>query len=91
MSASYNVIIADTSCLIILDRIGHLDLLKKIFNTITITPEIHEEYGKELPSWIRIKKVRDTERTRLLLATLDLGEASAIALASEENSPLLNY
>jgi predicted nucleic acid-binding protein len=32
-------IISDTSCLILLDKIGELDLLHGLFKTLIITPE----------------------------------------------------
>jgi predicted nucleic acid-binding protein len=31
------IIIADTSCLIVLEKIGHLDLLNQVFGEILIT------------------------------------------------------
>lgn len=49
-----DVIIADTSCLILLDNIGELELLKQLYQRITITPEIAEEFEKKLPDWIKI-------------------------------------
>ena len=39
-----NVIISDTSCLIWLTNIGKLELLKKLYNKIIITPEVLKEY-----------------------------------------------
>lgn len=41
----YNVVIADTSCLIVLDKIGQLDLLYHLFHHIYITPQIADEYN----------------------------------------------
>jgi predicted nucleic acid-binding protein len=38
-------IISDTSCLIILSKIGKFDLLKDIYRQITVTTEIAEEFG----------------------------------------------
>lgn len=39
-------IISDTSCIILLDKIGELEILKKLFGTITTTLEIAEEFGQ---------------------------------------------
>ena len=48
----HKIIISDTSCLIILSKIGELDLLQKLYKTIVTTLEIAEEFGEELPNWI---------------------------------------
>lgn len=83
------IIIADTSCLITLDNIEDLSLLKKIFTNITITPQVADEFGKELASWIEVENVTDVQKIRLLELELDLGEASSIALALEKPNSLL--
>ena len=49
------VVISDTSCLIILDKIGELDLLHKLYGKVFTTPQIAEEFGDELPFWVEIK------------------------------------
>jgi len=41
------IIISDTSCLIILNKIGELALLRQIYNTVTITQDILLEYGEQ--------------------------------------------
>jgi len=46
----YSLIIADTSCLILLEKIDKLELLKDFYSEITITGEIKEEYGEKLPN-----------------------------------------
>jgi predicted nucleic acid-binding protein len=38
-------IIADTSCLILLDNIGELDLLHKLYGTIITTSAVKSEFG----------------------------------------------
>ena len=85
----FNLIIADTSVLIVLSKINRLHILKEIFNSITITPEIHHEFGEELPDWIVIKGINDDKRKRILQLDLDDGEASAIALGLENDDSLL--
>ena len=47
------VVIADASCLILLDKIGYLNLLKSLFSEVFVTQEVIEEYGNPLPSFIR--------------------------------------
>lgn len=89
MLREYNIVIADTSCFILLDKINELELLKKVFSTITTTPEIASEFGKALPDWIRITEVKNSSQVESLQVQVDKGEASAIALALETNSSLI--
>lgn len=83
------VVIADTSCLIILQKINRLMILKDIFQLITITREVAEEYGETLPDWIKIAKPANKRTKKILEMELDRGEASAIALGLEYNDVLL--
>lgn len=83
------IIIADASCLILLDKIGKLKLLKKLFGTITITPEIASEFGSRLPFWIKIRPVADNTLQLFIEKFVDKGEASAITLAKEFRNCLL--
>ena len=82
-------IISDTSCLILLDNIGELDLLKKLFGTITTTSVVKAEFGLPLPKWVEIKEPINTKYQSILEASVDKGEASAIALALEFDDCLL--
>ena len=83
------IIISDTSCLIALERINRLTILKEVFSEITITPEVKSEYGKELPEWFKINQADDETVKLRLEKILDSGEASSIALASELKNCLL--
>lgn len=84
-----NVIISDTSCLILLNNIGELDLLKKLYNKITVTVEVADEFGESIPDWIEIKSASNLQAKRILELQVDYGEASAIALAIEYPECLL--
>jgi predicted nucleic acid-binding protein len=42
----FNIAIPDTSCLILLSKIGELELLNKVFNTVYITEDVSKEYQK---------------------------------------------
>ncbi len=84
-----DVIISDTSCLILLEKIGNLDLLNRIYSTLYVTPHVREEYGKLLPDWIILKKPKNEALQKTLEQTLDLGEASSIALAFENDNVTL--
>ena len=83
------IIISDTSCLIILNKIGELDLLQKVYGQITTTVEIAAEFGDPLPDWIEVVIVKEKDKQRLLEMQIDKGESSAIALALEYSDSLL--
>lgn len=83
------VIISDTSCLILLDKIGELKLLNKLFGQIIVTQEIANEFKKELPDWFTIVEPTNKTYQKILEASLDKGEASAIAFAIEQADCLL--
>lgn len=83
------IIISDTSCLILLDKIGELQLLNKLFGKITITKEIAEEFNKVLPDWFEINSPTNKTYQKILETSLDKGKASAIALAIEQEDCLL--
>lgn len=76
-------IISDTSCFIILSKIGELDLLRNVYGQITTTVDIATEFGETLPEWVEIVEVKDKPKQLLLELQLDKGESSAIALALE--------
>lgn len=82
-------IVSDTSCLIIFEKIGELDLLNKVFGQILITQDIADEYKLKLPNWITIQNPINQKYQQLLEAKVDKGEASAIALAFELQNCLL--
>jgi len=88
--------VADSSPLIILARLGCIDLLNKIFSNLYISTEVHHEVvvaGAGLPGasevenaeWIEVKKLQN--QADLLAAQqkygLGLGELSTILLAKE--------
>ncbi len=85
----HGIIVSDTSCLILLDKLGRIDLLKSLFNKITITSIIADEFGKELPDFIEVRDPQEKNYQRIFESFLDAGEASAFALAIEINDCLL--
>jgi len=82
-------VIADTSCLIALSKIEAIELLKELYEEVFITEEIALEFGENLPEWITIENVKNKKYQQLLELHLDIGEASAIALALEKIDVLL--
>lgn len=89
MLREYDVVIADTSCFILLDKIGEIQLLQKVFSSITTTQTIAAEFGKPLPDWVNILPVQNKPYQNLLELEVDAGEASAFALSVEYNYSLL--
>ena len=83
------VIISDTSCLILLAKIGELNLLKNLFGQVIVTKEIADEFQGELPEWVSIQQPLNIIYQKILEASLDRGEASAIAFAIEQSDCLL--
>ena len=81
--------ISNTSCIIILDKLGMLGVLKELYREITITDVVRQEFGRETESWIKIREVKDRKCLNLLQSMIDPGEASTIALALEINDPRL--
>ncbi len=83
------VVISDTSTLILFHKIEELEVLRNVYGDIITTPEIAEEFLEPLPDWIKIESVTDKKYQEFLETQVDLGEASAIALAKEMDDALL--
>ena len=83
------IVITDASCFITLDKIDGLHLLRSLYKQVLTTPEIAAEYGKRLPEWVDVKAVLNRDRLYNYAETVDIGEASAMALASEVHANLL--
>jgi len=77
------LVIADTTCFIVLSKINELRILNKLYSQITTTPEVMNEFGDVLPEWVIIKSPSDKQKQLILEQQVDKGEASAIALALE--------
>lgn len=76
-----DIVIADTSFLIAIDRMELFGEIQALYKNIFITRKIAEEFQLDLPNWILIEEPRNIEIQTVLSLTLDTGEASAIALA----------
>ncbi len=76
-------VISDTSCLIFIGKIDLLDFIAKSYETVYVTTAIANEYGLPLPEWIVVRNPTDNLKVKELQSKMDLGEATAIALALE--------
>jgi len=83
------IIVSDASCLILFDKIKQIELLHTLFGTITITQIIADEFGNRLPGFIKIENPENLTYQKILERFIDIGEASAIALALEKKDCLL--
>ena len=75
-------VVTDSTCLIGLERIGHLEILPALFEPILIPPEVQREFGMLLP-WLTVETPTDQALVAALKMLVDDGEAEAIALAHE--------
>jgi len=93
-------VVSNSSPIIHLSKIGRLDLLKFLFDTIKIPEAVYKECvieGGCRPEvkiirdakWIKVVNIKDTNLTKLLKAEVDEGEAEAIALALEIGADLV--
>jgi predicted nucleic acid-binding protein len=77
------IVVSDTNCFIVLEKINKLELFKQFYEDVITTPEIAKEFGKQLPRWVSIQSAQSKVIQYELESKLDLGEASAIALGPE--------
>jgi predicted nucleic acid-binding protein len=77
-------VVVDTTCLIGLERIGRLDVLPALFESVMIPPEVAREFGASL-SWLKIAIPANQALLSALKMLVDDGEAETIALASEHD------
>lgn len=88
------VIVSDTSPIINLAIIGHLDLIPRLFHKVILPQTVFDEIvhdGAGLPgaeeirqaNWVEIRTCQNTALISLLSQELDPGESEAIALALE--------
>ncbi|MEW6187885.1 MAG: DUF3368 domain-containing protein [Thermodesulfobacteriota bacterium] len=85
------MIISNSSCLIILDKLGSLDLLQKLYSIITIPKAVKKEVfkSKPIPDRFNIVEITQPAAYRILEKNLGHGESEAITLSIELNADLL--
>lgn len=81
-------VVCDSSCLIALERIGHLDLLPALFDPLQAPPAVHQEFGAS-PHWLRVERPADRALVTALGLLMGPGEAEAVALAAERELPII--
>ncbi|MEB3825378.1 MAG: DUF3368 domain-containing protein [Desulfurococcales archaeon] len=92
------IVVSNSSVIIALARICHLDLLEKLFEKIIVPEAVWREVtvegkpGREKvlrAGFIRVEEVRDRKLATLLKELVDDGEAEAITLALEVDADIL--
>jgi predicted nucleic acid-binding protein len=84
------LVVADTSPIHVLVRIGHIEVLPRLFGTILIPTVVAEElahasyeavrtFMQSLPAWIEVREPRNVES----IPAIHVGEEAAISLARE--------
>lgn len=86
---SSTLIICDASPIIALFDIGALELLNKLYERVIIPDLVLAEIKADLPDWIHVSDQYDLNQLRILQLEVDVGEASAIALALEKPNAIL--
>ena len=82
-------VVSDSTCLIGLERIGELNILPALFDPIMIPPEVEREFGGKF-SWLQTENLANSLLVAALQLVVDVGEAEAIALASEKSCLLIS-
>jgi predicted nucleic acid-binding protein len=86
------IVVSDTSSVSALLRIGHADLLQRLYGEVLIPEAVRDEllvYFTTVPEFLHCRPVSDTGEVNRLCGELDLGEAEAIALAREMRADVL--
>jgi uncharacterized protein len=81
-------IVADSTSLIGLERIGRLKLFPDLFQPFVIPPEVDREVGVSF-DWLVVETPVDQRLIASLNTVIDLGEAEAITLAHEKGYRVL--
>ena len=81
--------VANSTCLIGLERIGGLDLLQELFEPLFIPPKVQEEFGVFV-EWLKVQAPSNQMLVNVLKFVVDEGEAEAFALALEKGWRLIS-
>ena len=82
-------VIPDTSCLILLRKIGALNLLDQLFDEVLITETVLWEFNEPVSIPYKLAKIENKDFFKLVSLQLDPGEASVICMASDQQDFLM--
>ncbi|HUI08181.1 MAG TPA: DUF3368 domain-containing protein [Verrucomicrobiae bacterium] len=86
------IVVSDTSPLSALISIGKTEILRSLFGEVLVPPAVDAElrrFHTELPGFVRVQPITNTDRVSRLVGLLDMGEAEAIVLAQETRADYL--
>ena len=89
MPLPFDIVVVDSSSIILLSKIDELEILRLVFRHVTITSIISKELNISLPDWITKRDPINNNTQKLLEIELDQVEASAIALCLEFEKSIL--
>lgn len=81
-------VVADSTCLIALERIGQIEILPALFESVLIPPAVAQEFGISLP-WLKVERLADQALAVALKMMIDDGEAEAIALSQAQKCRII--
>lgn len=81
-------LVADSTCLIALERVGKLDLLPELFAPVSIPPAVESEFGRQL-DWLEVVELTSLHLADALKMVVGKGESEAIALAVQTKRQLI--
>ena len=81
-------VVADSTCLIALERIDQIEILPALFEPVLIPPAVAQEFGISFP-WLKIERLPDQALVVALKMMIDDGEAEAIALSQEQKCRII--
>lgn len=79
------IAVSNSSCLIALEKINQIDIVKNSFQNIIIPPAVQHEIGFT-KHWLEVKALQNSNLEKALYDTIGIGESEAIALVVENNS-----
>ena len=95
-------VVSNTSPILAISAIDHLNLLQKQFNEVLIPEAVLTELKTETDfrgtrvirqalqdGWLKVQRIQNTGLAQVLAMEIDYGEAEAIALALETQSPII--
>ncbi len=81
-------VVADSTCLIALERIDQIEILPALFEPVLIPLAVAQEFGISLP-WLKVERLSDQALVVALKMMIDDGEAEAIALSQEQHCRII--
>ena len=94
------MVVANSTPIILLQKIGHLDLLQRLYGKVFIAQAVYQEIAIEesgkagerdfllIYNWIEVTKVQNVDAKKMFVTSLHAGEVETIILATEKSADL---